>query len=197
MIRKSGARFSEKIMLKQRGMIRKSGARFSEKIMLKQARAPGFLLPQIAVLAALVWLAGASLASAAMPPDNVIAAVAEAAQFCKDMDGIPNTEAVLSVDDLNGDGGEDWTADYAKMKCEGGLNPLCGSGGCTLQIYFWDGETAWDLVFEDLVRSYKFSKSGGKRMMHVTTGGDPCNKPSAETCTYIYRLEKDALVPVK
>jgi len=35
MIRKSGTRFSEKIMLKQ-GMIRKSGTRFSEKIMLKQ-----------------------------------------------------------------------------------------------------------------------------------------------------------------
>jgi len=35
MIRKSGRRFSGKIMLKQ-GMIRKSGTRFSEKIMLKQ-----------------------------------------------------------------------------------------------------------------------------------------------------------------
>jgi hypothetical protein len=39
MIRKSGNRFSEKIMLKQRrSMIRKSGSRFSEKIMLKQRR---------------------------------------------------------------------------------------------------------------------------------------------------------------
>jgi phosphopantetheinyl transferase (holo-ACP synthase) len=38
MIRKSGNRFSEKIMLKQEyeSMIRKSGNRFSEKIMLKQ-----------------------------------------------------------------------------------------------------------------------------------------------------------------
>jgi hypothetical protein len=36
MIRKSGHRFSEKIMLKQkRSMVRKSGNRFSEKIMLK------------------------------------------------------------------------------------------------------------------------------------------------------------------
>jgi hypothetical protein len=33
MIRKSGSRFSEKIMLAQ-SMIRKSGSRFSEKIML-------------------------------------------------------------------------------------------------------------------------------------------------------------------
>jgi hypothetical protein len=35
MIRKSGSRFSEKIMLRQ-SMIRKSGSRFSEKIMLRQ-----------------------------------------------------------------------------------------------------------------------------------------------------------------
>jgi len=34
MIRKSGNRFSEKIMLHEQRMIRKSGNRFSEKIML-------------------------------------------------------------------------------------------------------------------------------------------------------------------
>jgi hypothetical protein len=134
---------------------------------------------------------------AAEPPDNVAAAIVEAAQACKNLDGTPNTDAVLSVEDLNGDGGEDWLADYAKLKCVGGINPLCGNGGCTLQIYLWDGETAWDVVFEDLVQSYKFGKSGGQRMLYVTTSGLPCNKPVAETCKYTYRLEKDAVVPVK
>ncbi|MBC8012964.1 MAG: hypothetical protein H7X74_02590 [Methyloceanibacter sp.] len=136
-------------------------------------------------------------AHAAEPPDNVAEAIAQAAQACKDMDGTPNTDAVLRVEDLNGDGGEDWLADYAKLKCEGGVHPLCGSGGCTIQIYFWDGGTSWDVVFEDLVQSYKFGKSGGKRMLYVTTSGLPCNKPVSETCKYTYRLEKDAVVPVK
>jgi hypothetical protein len=36
MIRKSGRRFSEKIMRRQKSMIRKSGRRFSEKIMRHQ-----------------------------------------------------------------------------------------------------------------------------------------------------------------
>ncbi len=36
MIPKSGDRFSEKIMLRQKSMIPKSGNRFSEKIMLQQ-----------------------------------------------------------------------------------------------------------------------------------------------------------------
>ena len=152
------------------------------------------VIAALAVLAACLTLA---TAEAAGPPDNVAEAIAEAARACKDMDGTPNTDAVLSVEDVNGDGGEDWIADYAKMKCEGGINPLCSNAGCTLQIYFWDGETSWDVGFEDLVRSYKFGKSQGKRMLYVTTSGIPCNKPVAETCKYTYRLEKDAVVPVE
>ena len=31
----------------------------------------------------------------------------------------------------------------------------------------------------------------------VTTPGDPCNKPTNETCNYTYRLEKDAIVPIE
>jgi hypothetical protein len=156
---------------------------------------PKFL--RIATLVAFAMSLALTPAHAAEPPDNVAEAIAEAERACKDMDGTPNTDAVLKVEDLNDDGGEDWLADYAKLKCEGGINPLCGNAGCTLQIYFWDGETSWDVVFEDLVQSYKFGKSGGKRMLYVTTSGLPCNKPVSETCKYTYRLEKDAVVPVK
>ena len=156
---------------------------------------PAFPLPLLTLLSVLVCLSS-SLAHAAEPPDNVTEAVADAVQACKDMDGKPNADAVLSVQDLNGDGGEDWIADYGKLKCDGALNPLCGNGGCTVQIYFWDGETAWDMVFEDLVKTYKFGKAGGKPMMYVTTSGDACNKPTNETCKYTYRLDKDAVVPV-
>ena len=156
---------------------------------------PSHLLVTAATVVALIL--ALVPAHAAEPPDNIAEAVAEAARACNDANGTPNTDAVLRVEDLNGDGGEDWIADYSKLKCEGGLNPLCGTAGCTLQIYFWDGETAWDVVFEDLVQSYKFGKSGGKPMLYVTTSGIPCNKPVSDTCKYTYRLEKDAVVPVK
>jgi hypothetical protein len=154
------------------------------------------LSDRLALLFAVVCL-GTCLARAAEPPNNVAQAVTDAAQACKDSDGKPNGDAVLSTKDLNGDGREDWIADYKKFKCDGAANQLCTSAGCTLQLYFWDGETAWDLVYEDLVQSYKFGKSGGKPMMYVTTSGDPCNKPTADHCYYIYRLDKDAVVPVK
>ena len=145
----------------------------------------------------LVLSAALAPARAAEPPDNVSEAIDDAERGCRDSNGTPNADAVLKVDDLNGDGGEDWIADYAKLKCEGGINPLCGTAGCTLQIYFWDGGAAWHVVFEDLVRSYSFGKNGGKPMLYVTTSGLPCNKPVAETCKYTYRLDKDAVVPVK
>ena len=77
---------------------------------------------------------GVVCAEAAEPPDNVAAEIADAVQSCKDLEGKPNADAVLKVEDVNGDGGEDWIADYAKLKCEGGTNPLCSSIGCTLQI---------------------------------------------------------------
>jgi hypothetical protein len=152
---------------------------------------------RIAAAIALAWSCAIVPAIAAEPPDNVVEAIKAAEQACRDMDGKPDAEAVLKVDDFNGDGGEDWLADYAKLKCDGGINPLCGSGGCTLQIYLWDGATSWDLLFEDLVQSYKFGKSGGKPMLYVTTNGIPCNKAAAETCQWTYRLDKDAIVPVK
>jgi hypothetical protein len=60
-----------------------------------------------------------AFAATTEPPDNIAEALAEAARACKDMDGTPNTDAVLKMEDINGDGGEDWIADYSKMKCEG------------------------------------------------------------------------------
>jgi hypothetical protein len=147
------------------------------------------------VLAALFVLCGMLSAHAAEPPDNVAAELAEAVQSCKDLDGTPNADAVLSVNDLNGDGGEDWIVDYAKLKCEGGINRMCGADGCTLQIFLWDGGTAWNLVFEQLVQSYKFNKSRGKRVLQAVMTGAACNKPSNQTCNLTFRLDKSAIVP--
>ena len=155
-----------------------------------------FQLLRLAAGAALALPLAHVAARAAEPPDNVAQAIVDADQACTDLNGKPNHDAVLTVEDVNGDGGEDWIADYSKLKCEGGINPLCSDGACTLQIYLWDGETQWDLLFEDLVQSYKFGKVGGRHMLYVTTPGTPCNKPVAEACKYEYRIDKDAIVPV-
>jgi hypothetical protein len=130
-------------------------------------------------------------------PEDIAEIIAEAAQVCRAAGGKPDTAAILRGDDLNGDGGSDWIADFAKLTCEGADNPACNANGCTLQLYFRDGGEGWDLVFEDFVKSYKFSSSGDTRTMHVTTSGIPCNKPAVETCSYNYRLNKEAVMPVQ
>jgi hypothetical protein len=135
-----------------------------------------------------------AIAHAAQAPDNVEAAVADAVQSCKDLEGTPNADAVLKVEDVNGDGGEDWIADYAKLKCDGGINQMCDDEGCVLQIYLWNGATAWNLAFDEAVKSYKFTKRGGKRLLQVTMGGTACDKPGG-TCQLTYRLYDDDIEP--
>ena len=159
----------------------------------------GFAFPllRLAAVAALCTSVGAAPVRAAEPPDNVTAALAEAAQACKGLGGKRNTDAVLRVEDLNGDGGEDWIVDYAKLKCEGAVDPLCDSDGCTLQIFLWDGATAWNLAYEETVRSFKLTKNGGKRVLKVKLAGSACDRPSAQSCTHIYRLEPTAIVPAE
>ncbi|MGH6735146.1 MAG: hypothetical protein ACRECX_03590 [Methyloceanibacter sp.] len=142
-------------------------------------------------------IAGLAPAHGEEPSEDIAETIAEAAQICRAVGGKPDTAAVLRGEDLNGDSHSDFTADFAKLNCDGAANPLCNENGCTLHLYFSDGEGSWDLVFEDFVKSYKFSSSGAARTMHVTTSGVPCNKPADETCAYNYRLDKDAVVPVR
>ena len=125
--------------------------------------------------------------------NEVHRALTEAAQACRQMSGVPNTEAVLKAEDLNGDGGEDWIADYAKLRCDGGINQMCDDEGCVLQIFLWNGAAAWNLAFDDPVKSYKFVNRGGKRLLQVTKAGSACDKPATATCRETYILDEDAI----
>ena len=139
---------------------------------------------------------GALPARAEQAPEEIAETIAEAAEVCRSQGGSPDTAAVLRGDDLNGDGSADWIADFSKLVCKKAANPACNPNGCLLQLYYWMGDD-WDKVFEDFVKTYKFSSSGTKRTMHVTTSGVPCNKPETDHCTYNYRLDKDAITPVQ
>lgn len=151
---------------------------------------------RLAALACAASIAGLQPAHAEAPPEAIAEIIGEAAQVCRAKGGTPDTTAILRGDDLNGDSGADWIADFARLKCSGADNPACNANGCMLQLYFWNGD-GWDLVFEDFVKGYKFSSSGDTRTMHVTTSGAACNRSETETCTYNYLLEKDALRPVQ
>ena len=139
----------------------------------------------------------AAAAYAVEAPDNVETEVAKAVQSCKDSDGTPNTDAVLSVKDVNSDGGEDWIADYSKLGCQGGINDMCDDDGCELQIYLWNGAAAWNLAFDEAVKSYKFAKQHGHPVLQVIMAGSACDRPSDQTCHVTYRLNKDSIDPMQ
>lgn len=149
----------------------------------------------------LIWSQGQLAAPAAAQltaefPDEMAETVAEAAERCRKDGGSPDVAKILQSDDLNRDGRPDWIADYSQLICKDGQNPACNPHGCLMQLYYWsDGD--WDKVFEDFVKGYKFSTSGPSRLMHVTTYGLPCNKPEDQTCNYTYRLDEDAIMPVR
>jgi hypothetical protein len=140
-----------------------------------------------------MMLGGIVSAHGAQAPDNVEQEVADAVQSCKDLEGTPNADSVLTVNDVNGDGGEDWIADYSKLKCDGGINQMCDNDGCILQIFLWNGAAAWTLAFDEPVKSYKFAKRAGKRLLQVVRTGSACDKPSSATCRLTYRLYEDEI----
>ena len=142
--------------------------------------------------------AAAAPARAAMEPDIVLAEVRKAEQQCREMDGRPHKGPnFLRVQDLNGDGGEDWVLDFAKMDCAGAPHPFCGSGGCSLQIYFWAGGGRWSLVLDELVQAYRFTGSGTARRLRVKLGGSACGRVNAASCDRTYRLERARVVPAR
>jgi hypothetical protein len=144
---------------------------------------------RIAALAELIVLASLTPAHATEPPDKVAKVVAKAAQVCKNRGGKPNTSAVLSAEDLNGNGVEDWIADYSKLECEGvAANRNCLTQGCTLEIFYWDGKTDWVLEYQGIVQNYNFGKNGDDRILYTTAPGSTCNKPISESCHYNFRL---------
>jgi hypothetical protein len=147
------------------------------------------------VLTLILMVGGVLAAKAVEPPDNVADEVAYAAQACTDLEGTPKSDAVLSASDVNEDGGEDWIADYAKLDCAGGVNPMCGPDGCDLQIFLWNGAMAWPLAFDETVKSYAFGRRGGRPVLRVVMAGAACDKPSGEICHVTYDLEEDDVVP--
>jgi hypothetical protein len=156
----------------------------------------------IKMLLALVALAlcvlGASKACyAAVEPDNVAAVLSRAADECRQMGGRPNTDAMLSVNDLNGDGGEDWILDFSKLACEGSTNPFCGSGGCSLQIFLWSSGSTWKSVFDDVVQRYRLMRVQGRRGIEMTFGGSACGRTNARPCRRLYIFGRTGLTPAR
>lgn len=139
-------------------------------------------------------LFASNISHAAEEPDNVAAVVSRAAAECRSMGGQPTTEAVLAVDDFNGDGAEDWIVDFSKFGCSGAANPFCGSAGCSLQIFLWSSGSTWRSVFDGVVQQYRLVRVQGRRGIEMSGRGSACGKSNAQTCRKIYVFGPKGLI---
>jgi hypothetical protein len=143
----------------------------------------------LAAAAAVILLAGP--ARPAEPPDVVRKALAEARADCIQFGGKPGrTDAIASVEDLDGDGGEDWILDFSKFECAGIPPPFCGSGGCSLQIFLFQGGGRWQQVFDDVVRGFRRVRVGGRAGLQISFHGSVCNRPGYQPCRKTYVFER-------
>jgi hypothetical protein len=147
---------------------------------------------RLMLVAVLMALLPNGMARSAQEPDVVAKAVRDAEEQCRADGGRPLKRGnFLRVDDLNGDGGEDWVLDFSKFECAGTVppQPFCGSGGCSLSIYLWSGGSAWQKAFDETVQTFRFVRQDGRPALRVELGGAACGKVNARSCpkTYVFR----------
>ena len=139
-------------------------------------------------LAALL-IAAAAPARAAEQPEVVAQAIDDARKQCLGDRGKPGaSNGMVTVTDLNGDGREDWILDYARFDCKGPAPLFCGSAGCLLQIFMWQGGSDWKVVYDNNVRSWARLAIDGKPGVKFSLHGSECNKTGADKCekTYVF-----------
>jgi hypothetical protein len=152
--------------------------------------------PRLFAALATALLIFAAPAAAADYPDIVRKAIDDARGQCIAAGGTPGEASGASVDDLDGNGGEDWILDYSKHICGGVLPQFCGSAGCALKIFMWQSGSRWDLVFDHNVEAWKRRTFGRKPGLSVSFHGSVCNQPGMKRCLKKYVFENGKLRPI-
>jgi hypothetical protein len=137
---------------------------------------------------------------AAEEPDVVKKEVADVEQDCRNDGGTPHRGPnFLRVQDLNGDGGEDWVIDYKRFECRGSSSPqpMCGSGGCSLSVYMWSGGSTWTQALDTTVQAYRWIAANGRPALQLDMGGSACGKANYQTCREVYVFQGTKLVPAR
>jgi hypothetical protein len=140
----------------------------------------------------------ASQAIGAAAPPEVADHIDKAKQYCLSHHGkVRFDRGFPKVADINGDGGEDWILDFSKFHCDGSVptEPYCGSGGCSLLIFLWNGGASWKLSFHGVVHSYRLLHAGRAAKLEVFVGGSLCGKTGAHACRELYDFRGSDLVP--
>lgn len=99
--------------------------------------------------------------------------------------------------DFNGDGLPDYLLDYGTVECLGGemVNPFCGSGGCTLDI-FVSAAGGYRQAYGDNVRNWSLARDAGRPVLVLGLHGSFCGRAGFEPCRKRLHWDGDRFVEV-
>src|SRR5271165_3162073 len=117
-------------------------------------------------------------------PAPVQKAIAENKSSCKT---VAIEKGFVTRKDINGDGRPDFILDYSYFFCDGHQRPICGSIGCTIQVFASLPNGSYAKVLDDNVKRIDFREVRGRPAMVVGLRGDadPCRKDPADLCEVV------------
>ncbi|WP_332694566.1 hypothetical protein [Bosea sp. (in: a-proteobacteria)] len=144
-------------------------------------------------LAAMLLAGSGALAQRApVPPEVATVQAAIEAQCGGKASFKPGFQRVA---DFNGDGLPDYLLDYGAAECVGGemVNPFCGSGGCTLDI-FVSAADGYRQAYGDNVRDWSLATGRGRPVLLLGLHGSACGRAGFEPCRKRLRWDGDRFV---
>jgi hypothetical protein len=132
------------------------------------------------LIVAFAFSIGAAMAED-LPP-AVQKAIAENKRDCKSVD---IEKGFVTRKDINGDGRPDFVLDYGSFFCDGHQRPLCGSLGCTIQVFASLPNGAYVKVVDDTFKRIDFRDVHGRPAIVVGFPGFACGKDPTDVCDVV------------
>jgi hypothetical protein len=126
-------------------------------------------------------------------PTGVRRALVAADESCRRAGGTRVTLTVNAVRrlDLNGDGRDDYIADFHETERGGRASFFCGTGGCDLLILVAQRGGALRKIFDDRVRGYKILSGRGPGEIRFLLHGSYCGGHGNPSCEKTRRITSE------
>ena len=115
-------------------------------------------------------------------PAPVQKEIAEAKRDCKT---VAIEKGFITRKDINGDGRPDFILDYSSFFCGRGQRPLCGSIGCTTQLFVSLPNGTYAKVVDEDFKRIDFREVRGRPAIIVGYPGFSCGKDPTEVCEVV------------
>ena len=118
-------------------------------------------------------------------PRIVKSAIAENSESCKKTTVEPG---FLTRQDINADGRPDYILDYSFVRCDGRERGLCGSLGCTVEVFASLPNGTYAKVVDEIVRggiSFRQVKGRPAVVLEFRGDADPCRGDPTTLCAVV------------